>query len=107
METFEQAARAEKEDVDYLGVGPIFPTLTKTDAAAPWGLEELRRLRVGTRKPLVAIGGIDAANAGSVIEAGADGLAVVSAIGSAADPEAAARALRTSIDQALSSRPRG
>jgi thiamine-phosphate pyrophosphorylase len=107
VETLEQAARAEDEDVDYLGVGPIFPTLTKTDVAAPWGLDGLRRLRARTRKPLAAIGGIDASNAASVIEAGADGLAVVSAIVSAADPEAAARALRTIIDGALFSRPRG
>ena len=107
VETFEQAARAEEEDVDYLGVGPIFATLTKTDAALPWGLDGLRRLRERTRKPLVAIGGIDASNAASIIEAGADGLAVVSAVVSAADPESAARALRAIIDHALSSRPRG
>jgi thiamine-phosphate pyrophosphorylase len=107
VETFEQAARAEDEDVDYLGVGPIFPTLTKTDAAAPWGLDGLHRLRERNHKPLIAIGGIDASNAASVIEAGADGLAVVSAIVSAADPEAAARVLRTLIDRAFSARLRG
>jgi thiamine-phosphate pyrophosphorylase len=107
VETPEQADAASGRDVDYLGVGPVFPTLTKTDAAAPWGVDGVRRLRRRTPMRLVAIGGIDASNAAAVLEAGADGLAVVSAVVSAADPESAARALRTIVDQALSLRPRG
>ena len=107
VETPEQADAACGWDVDYLGVGPIFPTLTKTDAAAPWGLDGMRRLRRRTRMRLVAIGGIDSSNAAAIIDAGADGLAIVSAIVSAADPESAARALRTIVDGALSLRPRG
>jgi thiamine-phosphate pyrophosphorylase len=66
---------------------------------SPWGLDGLRRLRTLTRHRLVAIGGISAANAAHVLEAGADGLAVVSAICSADDPEAAARALRGLLDR--------
>lgn len=80
--------------VDYLGVGPIFSTLTKPDAAPALGLAGLRLIRSLTRLPIVAIGGISADNAASVIAAGADGVSVVSAIVAAADPAAEARRLR-------------
>jgi thiamine-phosphate pyrophosphorylase len=100
VETLEQAAAAEAEDVDYLGVSPVFPTPTKTDTAPAWGLDGLRRLRALTKRPLVAIGGIGPDNAAAVLAAGADGLAVVSAIMAAADPEAAARALREIVESA-------
>lgn len=96
--TIEQAETAEAMGVDYLGVSPVFPTPTKTDAGPAWGLDGLSRLRARTRLPLIAIGGINAVNAKSVLEAGADGLAVVSAICSASDAEAAARQLRTILD---------
>ncbi|HTP86496.1 MAG TPA: thiamine phosphate synthase, partial [Bryobacteraceae bacterium] len=66
--------------VDYFGVGPIFATPTKSDAASAWGLEPLAALRARTRRQLIAIGGIHAGNAHQVMEAGADGIAVVSAI---------------------------
>lgn len=89
----DQLAAAEREPVDYYGVGPIVATSTKPDAAPALGLEGLRRLRAGTRRPLIAIGGLDAANAAAVLAAGADGLAVVSAICAAADPEQATRTL--------------
>jgi thiamine-phosphate pyrophosphorylase len=101
VENEEQGLEAERLDVDYLGVSPIFSTPTKTDTKSPWELAGLRRLRERSRHSLVAIGGINASNARQVIEAGADGLAVVSAICSAPDPELAARALREIIDQYL------
>jgi thiamine-phosphate pyrophosphorylase len=104
IETPAQAAEAEGWDVSYLGVSPVFATPTKTDAKTPWGLDGLRRLRQLTGHRLVAIGGIDAANAAHVLEAGADGLAVVSAVCSAPDPEAAARALREILDRSRASR---
>jgi thiamine-phosphate pyrophosphorylase len=94
LETPAQAERVAALPVDYLGVGPIFCTATKCDAAAPWGIAQLAALRGRTRQVLVAIGGIDAGNAAQVRAAGADGIAVVSAICGAADVEAAARALR-------------
>ena len=78
---------------DYLGVGPIFAQATKLDATPPLGLDGLAEIRRATRKPIVAIGGIAAANAGAVRAAGADGIAVVSAIMGAEDPMAAAAAL--------------
>ncbi|MHB8056209.1 MAG: thiamine phosphate synthase [Candidatus Aminicenantales bacterium] len=93
-----QAVATERLDVDYLGVSPVFATPTKTDAGPAWGIEGLWRLRPLVRKPLVAIGGINSGNAARVLEAGVDGLAVVSAICGATDPEAAARELRTILD---------
>ena len=88
-------------DVDYLAVSPVFPTPTKADTQRPWGLQGLAFVRAHTGLPLVAIGGIDLGNAAAVIGAGADGIAVVSAVCSADDPETAARQLRLSVDQAL------
>jgi len=100
VETLEQALEAEVEDVDYLGVSPIFATPTKPETRGEWGLAGLIKLRRLTRRDLVAIGGINADNAGSVIEAGADGIAVVSAVCAAAIPELAARDLRKAVDGA-------
>jgi thiamine-phosphate pyrophosphorylase len=100
VETMEQAERAAALDVDYLGVSPIFSTSTKTDTASEWGLSGLAALRHASKHVLVAIGGIHPLNATQVIEAGADGIAVVSAICVAPDPETAARDLRRAIDQA-------
>jgi len=98
VENEKQAVAADAEDIDYLGVSPIFPTPTKKDTGAAWGIEGLWRLRPLVKKPLVAIGGINAGNAARVLEAGADGLAVVSAICAAGDPEGAARRLRAIVD---------
>jgi len=93
VETAEQAAEAAAWDCDYLGVGPIFATATKPDAAPAWGLERFTALRTTSRHKLVAIGGLNASNAAAVTAAGADGIAVVSAICSAPDPRAAAAGL--------------
>jgi thiamine-phosphate pyrophosphorylase len=87
----DQVLRPDAEAADYLGVGPIYAQQTKSDAAAPLGLDGLRRLRGLTRRPIVAIGGLTPANSAPALAAGADGLAVVSAIVAAADPEAATR----------------
>jgi thiamine-phosphate pyrophosphorylase len=100
IETVEQAREAAEFDIDYLGVGPVFATPTKTDAAPALGFDGLARVRALSKLPIVAIGGMNAANAGQAIEAGADGIAVVSAICAAADPESAARELRSAVDQA-------
>ncbi len=98
VETPEQAREAEGWDVDCLGVSPIFATPTKTDTGQPWGLDGLRALRASSRHKLVAIGGIRDTNATEVVSAGADGIAVVSAICAADDPERAARELRALLD---------
>ncbi|MGB7763353.1 MAG: thiamine phosphate synthase [Bryobacteraceae bacterium] len=104
IETIEQARAAVKLDVDYLGVGPVFATATKIDAAPPLGVGTLAQVRAITRHAIVAIGGIGLENARQVIHSGADGVAVISAICAADDPERTARELRQSIDAALQSR---
>jgi len=104
IETIEQARAAVSLEVDYLGVGPVFPTATKIDAAPSLGLEALAGARAISRHAIVAIGGIGVENARQVIDSGADGAAVVSAICAADDPERAARELRHSIDRALEKR---
>jgi thiamine-phosphate pyrophosphorylase len=88
---------------DYVAASPVWSTPTKPDAGPPLGLAGVRALsgRLQGRLPLVAIGGIDAGNAGGVIAAGADGVAVVSAICMAEDPSVAARELRAAVDRAL------
>ena len=98
IETVEQARAAVSLDVDYLGVGPIFATATKSDAAPPLGLAALAQVRAISRHRVVAIGGIGLENARQAIDSGADGVAIVSAICAADDPERAARELRQSID---------
>ncbi len=94
VETMEQAREAEKYDIDYLGVSPIFSTPTKTNFnERPWGLEGLKKLRSFSKHKLVAIGGINTNNVADVINAGADGVSVVSAICSSNDPKIAAKEL--------------
>ena len=74
----EQLAEADKTSADYLAIGPVFATTSKANPDPVVGLEGIRRAREFTRKPLVAIGGITRGNARSVIEAGADAVAVIS-----------------------------
>jgi thiamine-phosphate pyrophosphorylase len=87
--------------VDLLGIGPVFATATKPDAAPPTGVDGLRRLWEDARalgRPAVAIGGIGPDNAGEVLATGVPGLCVSSAIVAAPDPGAVARALRALVD---------
>src|SRR5215211_7419200 len=86
-----EATAAARAGADYLGV-TVFTTGTKADAR-PLGLEGLRAIVGSTELPVVAIGGIDASNACDVLEAGAAGIAVVSAVGAAEDPIEATRRL--------------
>jgi thiamine-phosphate pyrophosphorylase len=101
VETWEDVERAATLDADYLGVSPVFETPTKTDTKGHWGLEGLRRIKTATRLPLVAIGGLNTANAADVILAGADSIAVISAICAADDPYQAARELSAIIGESL------
>ncbi len=78
--TEEQVRVADLSGADYVAVGPVFATGTKLDAEPVIGLEGVRRARALTVKPIVAIGGITRGNARSVIEAGADSVAVISAL---------------------------
>jgi len=81
----EEAIEAQSRGADYLGVGPIFATPSKEDAAEPMGPAGLAEIRKQVRIPIVAIGGITEENAGEVIAAGADGIAVISAVAGASD----------------------
>ena len=101
VETMDEVAEANALDVNYVAVSPVYGTPTKTDTAEPFGLEGLRKAAALSRHPVVAIGGMNERTAADVFAAGADGIAVVSAICSAPDPCAAARRLReiaTAID---------
>lgn len=89
-----EALELNATDADYLGVGPIFPTGSKDDAAPAIGLEELARIHRDMNKPVVAIGGINRENLRRVIEAGAAGAAVISAVTHAPDMVAAVAELR-------------
>lgn len=81
-----QVRLADETDADYIAVGPVFATGTKLDAEPVIGLDGVRHARALTRKPIVAIGGITSANARSVIEAGADSVAVIGALFATDEP---------------------
>ena len=87
----EQISRPDAAAADYLGIGPLHPQKTKPDASAPLGLGGFARLRRMSAKPVLAIGGVKAEDVPMLVEEGATGVAVVSAIMGAEDPEAAAR----------------
>ena len=93
-DTVETACAAERDGADYLGVGSIFDTTTKSEVAGERiGVERVREVAGAVRIPVIGIGGVTAENAASVIAAGARGIAVVRAVLSESDPEAAVRAL--------------
>ena len=100
----EEAGTVDPAVVDYVGVGPAYATGTKADAGAAIGPAGLGAMRARLALPMVAIGGIGRARAAEVMATGVEGIAVVSAICRAADPEAAARALRREIDAAAARR---
>lgn len=104
--SIEQALAAEAEGADYIGVGPIFATPTKPDAAST-GLSLIRQVAQRVRIPWVCIGGIDAANLLTVLTEGARRVAVVRAVCAADDPQAAADRLKRLLTQFLRSRKQG
>src|SRR5262245_28377375 len=107
----EQAAAAPVALLDYAAIGGVFATTSKDNPDPPVGVAGLGRIAAVLREraptlPLCAIAGIDASNAGSAIAAGADGVAVLSALSLAPSPEQAARDLRAIVDAALAARAR-
>ena len=88
-----EAIQAQQDGADYLGVGAMFPTGTKTDAESV-SMEELQKIRTAVSLPIVVIGGINKGNAGRFKPMGIDGLAVVSAIIAQSDLKAAAAELK-------------
>jgi thiamine-phosphate pyrophosphorylase len=96
--TLEEALEAERDGADYIGLGPVFSTTSKDDAGAVCGLDLLREVKARVSIPVVAIGGIGMHNAAGVIAAGADGIAVISAVVSQDDVTGAARTLKRIIE---------
>jgi thiamine-phosphate pyrophosphorylase len=109
IKTLEQAAHAPIEHLDYVCIGGVFATASKDNPDPPIGLAGLRSILATMRErdpelPIGAIAGIDANNAGAVIAAGADGIAVISALSLTRDPQTAARDLRAIVEAALARR---
>jgi hydroxymethylpyrimidine kinase / phosphomethylpyrimidine kinase / thiamine-phosphate diphosphorylase len=98
--TVDQALRAEMSGADYIAVGSMYPTSTKGDAELV-GLDTLRKVRRAVKLPIVAIGGINAINGADTIDAGADALAVISAIAGDQQPSLAARELALLFNRRL------
>lgn len=94
--SIEEALEADRLDVDYIGFGPVFHSVTKR-VTSPHGLEGVRRIRDSVSMPVIAIGGIDQGNVSAVIRAGADGAAVISAVLSAPDVKKAVSELKEGI----------
>jgi thiamine-phosphate pyrophosphorylase len=111
VKTLEQANNAPLDLLDYVAIGGVYGTTSKDNTSAPIGLAGLREIAAAVRArkanfPICAIAGIDESNAAGVIEAGADGVAVISALSRAPDPGKAARGLRNVVDVALAERSR-
>jgi thiamine-phosphate pyrophosphorylase len=92
-ETAELAREAARGGADYVGTGPVYETGSKADAGSAVGCARIAQVAAAAGIPVVGIGGIAAANAGDVVRAGAAGVAVISAVMRAPDPEAATREL--------------
>lgn len=93
VNTIEEALAAERDGADYIGAGPVYFTSSKDKIPAVLGLEGIRTIREKVRIPILAIGGITRQNARAVISAGADGIAVISAIMGEEDPIEATKGL--------------
>ena len=109
VSTLEQARAAPLELIDYVGVGAVYPTGSKDDASALIGVSGLREIVQAIRArapkiPICGISGVNVGNAAEVIAAGADGVAVISALSLAPDPAQAAQDLRAVVDDALKRR---
>lgn len=107
IDHIDQVPAIDPACLDYVAHGPFAATGTKADAGKPVGAEGIERARAQTTLPLVAIGGIDATNAADAIRAGADGVAVVSAVVAARDPRAAASVLKNVVARTLDQQGRG
>ena len=98
--TIEEARICLSEGADYVGFGPVFPTTSKDDAGPVSGISILKEVVQSIPLPIIAIGGVSADNASEVMEAGAHGIAVISAVCCQEDPEEATRALHRVLTEA-------
>jgi thiamine-phosphate pyrophosphorylase len=97
VETLEQMQKANQWDIQYVGIGPVFPTQTKLDAPEPLDISGLTTFCRLSRHPVIAIGGIHIGNAEAVLNTGTQGIAVVSAIGHTRQPEQMSHTLKQII----------
>ncbi len=97
----EEAEKAEKDGCDYVGLGHIFPTSSKKKTGEPLGPSRITEIFQRISLPIIAIGGLTAGNASGVIEAGASGIAVISAVADAPDPQQAASELIQTMQSSL------
>lgn len=109
IKTVALAEAAPIDLIDYVGIGGVYATTSKDNPNPPIGVDGLRRIvdvfrRRDSKFPSCAIAGINAANAGATIAAGADGVSVISALSLAADPTVAAKSMRAVVDEALAAR---
>lgn len=102
VDTPEEAVVAEKAGASYVGLGPVYATGSKLDAGPVIGPAGVRAVRAVCGLPIVAIGGIDAANAAEAVQAGADGVAVIRAVMGAEDPGVAASTLIAAVERGRS-----
>jgi thiamine-phosphate pyrophosphorylase len=102
--SLEEALRVAVADVDYLGIGPVFGTRSKANPAPPLGLDGFRAIVEAVPKPVIAIGSVTADRVVALLEAGAHGVAVISAVVCQPDPAAAAREFREVIDAWMGAR---
>jgi thiamine-phosphate diphosphorylase len=102
--TLEEAIEAERNGADNLGVGAIYPTGSKADAGDAIGLERFAQICAAVKIPVAGIGGVNANNAAAVMKAGAQGIAVISAILSQPDIGEAARNLRAALGAPVEAR---
>lgn len=96
-DSVEAALRGQRQGADYLGIGDVFGTPSKPDAGEPIGLEGLAAVAEAVSIPVVAIGGITLENAAAAVRVGAAGVAVISAVVGAEEPEVAARRMRCAV----------
>ncbi len=101
VDTVEEAVAAEALPVDYIAIGPVFGTSSKPDAGPAVGLDGVHTAAIAISKPLVAVGGIDVSNAGDVVAAGCDCVAVLSALFGPLGPEYATRQLMEAAEAAF------
>ncbi|MDE0365302.1 MAG: thiamine phosphate synthase [Gammaproteobacteria bacterium] len=101
--SYDEASRVWKTDVDYLGVGPVYGTRSKANPAPAMGLETLARIAADSPKPVIAIGGIGPGHIADILRTGAHGVAVLSYVAAADEPRDAARECAAALNAALRS----
>lgn len=101
VESLQDAIAANEADVDYIAVSPVFATPTKADTKKPFGISGVREVSEISKHPCITIGGINANNVRTIIKNGASGIAVVSAVMSAASPYDAAKELKELVIKAM------